>query len=657
MKRTRRSSSVEDSTATPKRLRGSESEESNVSIFSGASNFGIHGGSFTNVARDNNITTNIHNYHGWNILKIRDWLKAPDPSTNFVAACNKKIPGTGEWILSHEHFVKWRKDKSGLLWIHGKVGSGKTFLSATIIRELQDNPTSLCCYYYFDNRDNSQTKTNAQGLIRSLLLQMAASSAGIHPALHELYMKCSQGIMEPTMADLSATLVVVSKDLGPVYLVLDAMDECNEPSDVFKYLAHARGNLCIAVTSRYVAETSYVATDSIYLHLAQDAFHDDVTKYLQDKLSHRTLKPELFKEIVDYLTEGAQGQFRWVDCQVTVLQRCKTPKAIRDALKKLPKTLEETYTAAITRTRESEHVHDAEKLLMWLVYAFESLSIIQVAEILAIDLDAQIFDPEALSLELDDGIYDILDSTLITVSQDKIVQLGHNSVKEFLTQTHAEVHMSRLFQINEPLAHSIICQMCLVYLLQFDSEKIDDFWQGYPLREYAAIHWPSHMRRLGEEIPEFKPARDLAITLLESSSQLPYVNWITIYDQHDGIDIPRWNQRDIPRKRPSSLYYMSLLGVVSCVKYLLAGDKCSVNVEGGHYGTALQAAASRGNKDIVQLLLEHNADVNTQGGHYGSALQAAAIRGIMIFACFFLSIKQMSILKGDTMEFTPGSSQ
>ncbi|KAF9064047.1 hypothetical protein BDP27DRAFT_1426268 [Rhodocollybia butyracea] len=530
MKRTRRSSSVEDSTATPKRLRGSESEEqSNVSMFSGASNFGIHGGTFTYVARDNNITTNIHNYHNWkpiDILKIRDWLKAPDPSTNLVAACNKKIPGTGEWILSHEHFIKWRKDESGLLWIHGKVdlvGSGKTFLSATIIKELQDNPTSLCCYYYFDNRDNSQTKTNAQGLIQSLLLQMAASSAGIHPALHELYTKCKQGIMEPTMEDLSATLVVVSKDLGPVYLVLDAMDECNEPSDVFKYLAHVRENFCITVTSRYVAETSYGATDSIYLHLAQDAFHDDVIKYLQDRLSHRTLKPELFTEIVDYLTEGAQGQFRWVDCQVTVLQRCKTPKAIRDALKKLPKTLEETYTAAITRTSKSEHVHDAEKLLMWLVYAFEPLSVIQVTEILAIDLDAQIFDPEALSLELEHGIYDILDSTMITVSQDKIVQLGHNSVKEFLTQTHAEVHMSRLFEINEPLAHSIMCQMCLIYLLQFDSQKIDGFQQGYPFGQYAAKHWPSHMRRLAEEIPEHKPARDLAIKFLGGSSQLQII--------------------------------------------------------------------------------------------------------------------------------------
>jgi hypothetical protein len=54
------------------------------------------------------------------ILNIRDWLKAPDPSTNFVAACNMKTPGTGEWLLSDSQFVQWRENKSGMLWIQGK---------------------------------------------------------------------------------------------------------------------------------------------------------------------------------------------------------------------------------------------------------------------------------------------------------------------------------------------------------------------------------------------------------------------------------------------------------------------------------------------------------------------------------------------------------
>ena len=50
-------------------------------------------------------------------------------------------------------------------------------------------------------------------------------------------------------------------------------------------------------------------------------------------------------------------------------------------------------------------------------------------------------------------------------------------------------------------------------------------------------------------------------------------------------------------------------------------------MQGGHYGNALHAAATRGHKETVELLVSKGADVNLQGGHYGNALRAAAARG------------------------------
>jgi ankyrin repeat protein len=55
--------------------------------------------------------------------------------------------------------------------------------------------------------------------------------------------------------------------------------------------------------------------------------------------------------------------------------------------------------------------------------------------------------------------------------------------------------------------------------------------------------------------------------------------------------------------------------------------KVKVDVVGGFYGTALQAAAARGHEKIVQLCLEHGADVNTVSGFFGTALQGAAAGG------------------------------
>ena len=57
----------------------------------------------------------------------------------------------------------------------------------------------------------------------------------------------------------------------------------------------------------------------------------------------------------------------------------------------------------------------------------------------------------------------------------------------------------------------------------------------------------------------------------------------------------------------------------------LLSQGADVNVQGGPYGNALQAAITtdRPNLEVIQLLLDKGADVNAQGGPYGNALQAA----------------------------------
>lgn len=77
---------------------------------------------------------------------IQAWLNAPNCFINFTSAVDKKVPGTGKWILDCKEYRLWRKDR-GVLWIQGKgklklltswnvlvlmllsAGSGKTVLS------------------------------------------------------------------------------------------------------------------------------------------------------------------------------------------------------------------------------------------------------------------------------------------------------------------------------------------------------------------------------------------------------------------------------------------------------------------------------------------------------------------------------------------------
>jgi len=65
---------------------------------------------------------------------IRDWLKAPDASINHNAACAKKHPGTGMWLVKSHTFTTWLAEENSLLWLNGFAGSGKSVLCSTAIQ-------------------------------------------------------------------------------------------------------------------------------------------------------------------------------------------------------------------------------------------------------------------------------------------------------------------------------------------------------------------------------------------------------------------------------------------------------------------------------------------------------------------------------------------
>lgn len=79
-------------------------------------------------------------------------------------------------------------------------------------------------------------------------------------------------------------------------------------------------------------------------------------------------------------------------------------------------------------------------------------------------------------------------------------------------------------------------------------------------------------------------------------------------------------------------------GYTDIVKMLLdrGADR---NLQGGEYGSALQAASFRGHTKTVRILLDHSADANVQGERYGSALAGAST------ACH-IDVARLLILKG-----------
>ncbi|KAH8983654.1 hypothetical protein EDB92DRAFT_1759443, partial [Lactarius akahatsu] len=482
---------------------------------------------------------------------LRKWQSPPDPSTNHNIAGDRQHEGTAEWFFESSQFENWKLTGS-LLWIHGKPGSGKSVLCSAII----NNITTLCeagsasmAYFYFDFRDVD--KKARRNLLPSLLIQLSTCSDAFCDILSRLYETHDKGARQPSDKALIQCLkeMLTLPNQGPVYLILDALDECPDTSgvpsarkqvlDLLKDLVSLRlSNIHIGVTSRPEADIrdalESLASQTVSLQ-DERGQKKDISSYVrsvvysESSIFMRRWREEDKEHVIETLSERADGMFRWVFCQLEVLQKC-LPQNVQRVLRELPNTLDETYERML---REIGKVNpdQAYRLLQCLTVATRPLYVDELAEVLALDFNRTKAGIPVLNSDWrwDDeqqGVLSTCSSLIVVVvvvddgySETRVVQFAHFSVKEFLTSDRLAklaADCSR-FHIRPEPAHTVIAQACLAILLR--SNCNDTAESDSPLFDYAAEHWVDHaqfesvslhvedgMRRLFDPTKPYFPA-------------------------------------------------------------------------------------------------------------------------------------------------------
>ncbi|KAI0027855.1 hypothetical protein K488DRAFT_32379, partial [Vararia minispora EC-137] len=269
--------------------------------------------------------------------------------------------------------------------------------------------------------------------------------------------------------------------------VIDALDECPEPlrKDVLVLLEHITSqklsNLRLLATSRPEADIEFymdrIATHRINLH-SIDSQAQDLGAYVSNVLTHdqsfQDWSDELISSTADFLSENANGMFRWVYCQLETLRFC-LPKNVSRTLETLPKTLDETYER-ILRNIDNSVSDDARRIFHCIAFARIPLSVDELAEIFAIDFTTipipthtasfRVRDPETRLRRMCSGLIDVVDvhRPFQPGPPRRVVQFAHFSVKEFLLSDRLAMGPIPLYHINTRLAHTTLAQMCITTL-------------------------------------------------------------------------------------------------------------------------------------------------------------------------------------------------
>ncbi|KAJ9300709.1 hypothetical protein DTO271G3_1873 [Paecilomyces variotii] len=593
---------------------------------------------------------------------LNRWMSAPDASTNLNSAISKRFHGTGSWLLNCESFQEWKLGNKRALCIFGKPGCGKTILSSTIIEHLHaeaDRSSEVVLEFFFDFRDiNKQT---VDKMTRSLIMQLYTASDISRGELEGLFSKCNNGRHQPPKKALFDTLVKMLNCGTKIRVVIDALDECNERGEFIKWakrlIALSDIKTSFIFTSRQEEDITSglkrcISKDD-WMYIQQGPVDEDIRSYTRgiihgdNEFRRWRSRPSMLESIEVEIMKKANGMFRWAACQLDVLKDCISPRDLKYSLASMPETLDETY-ARILRGIKKIHRADAIRILQFLVYADEPLTVEQLVDAMVVDLSGDgHFDPD-MRLPAPEEILRICSSLLQVVPKREMrivtdgpqkltrmeVHLAHFSVKEYLLSDRVEETFLPTLRSVE--ARMAIAQVLLTYTVHIGrnvpKKDITYFTRSYiaarshirgrlfheldfsfPLATYAASNWQSYARSVEELFLD----RILQFFCDDTEA---FNKWCLFYIEDECIQYFH---------NPGPLYCASNAGLIRTVQALLRkGAIVDGNSADTAFSTPLAAACYRGYESIVRILLKHGADPNRNPYGYRSyPLELAAEQG------------------------------
>ncbi|KAF3226936.1 hypothetical protein TWF191_004297 [Orbilia oligospora] len=615
---------------------------------------------------------------------IYRWLSPPDSSTNYNAAIKEHLQGSGLWFIESSKFSEWKIQRNSRLWLHGIPGCGKTILSSIVIAHLKQIYSGQLLYFYFDYKDVD--KQSLEGMLRGLINQLYYRSRRNSGVLESLFTSHHYGEDQPSCQSLRTTFLSMAEKTGEIWLVLDALDECNREKrkELMLWINEINAsseerNIHLLITSRPEADIEsevrkYIA-ESCIISVGSELISEDINAYIRFRVAgdaefSRWKSRVEQTEIEDVLAKKANGMFRWAKCQLDVLGNCLDPDSLHKALGSLPENLDETY-ARIIRNIPSVYKKKAIRILQFLTYSPGPVEVVEIVDALAVDTDEKTyFDPSRRMLCPNEVLHYC--SGLVVISSQwyrPVLQLAHLSVREYLTSDRlgvVDLQISRGLQ--EVDAKTSMAKICIAYLLSLNITFNDNPGKSesppFPFFRYCAKYWTTFARTT-EEVDEkmrclilrffdneklykrcyqeqfyynrtvsalqYASEAGLRVQVEHFLSQKVDVDRDCICAANNALDRRHWGivglflnkgVRTDTKEVARALYRESLDGCYPVVKFLL---QRGVDAGGaGDFSNPLAAASSQGHLSVVELLLDYGANLNVSSCALGYPLSAAS---------------------------------
>ncbi|KAF3076457.1 hypothetical protein CFAM422_001668 [Trichoderma lentiforme] len=299
---------------------------------------------------------------------LRD-LRITDPRADRTRIENTKgglLQESYRWILENPQFQTWRSsDDNRLLWLRGDPGKGKTMLLCGLAQELmqQANP-SLVTFFFC--QATIPSVNNHIAVLRGLIWLLADQQPSLISYIRKSYDTAGKSLFDEgnswyTLSEIFSNMLR-DEELPPVYIIIDALDECITGRTELLHLIQdvaTSSKAKWAVSSRNWPEIEERLSEGMNLSLEVNAtlVSGAVDAYISYKASQLSLLKQdnnLKEEVCRQMREKANGTFLWV---AIVFERLNSQSSAyyddtSDAmaiLNEMPEDLTKLYTVMLAR--------------------------------------------------------------------------------------------------------------------------------------------------------------------------------------------------------------------------------------------------------------------------------------------------------------------
>lgn len=253
------------------------------------------------------------------VRKIVDWLTTANYGQQHDKHSETHKKGTSLWILETNEFQSWLNNSNQRLLCQGMPGAGKTILTSVVVdhltKEIKKGSDIGMAYIYCSFKQPKSEQTT-RSLLSSILKQLAGDRETFPVTTRSLYEQHKAKQTHASQEELIADLKAVIELYASVFIIIDALDECDLNtmhgfiSELFTLQKHC--NVNIFATSRFIPEITewFTKVESSFLQIR--ALASDIATYLDIEMNESSTSliksnTSLQEDIKREICEAADG--------------------------------------------------------------------------------------------------------------------------------------------------------------------------------------------------------------------------------------------------------------------------------------------------------------------------------------------------------------